>query len=65
MNTYGIIDSNGCHIDVSKTEKGAKSYASRRGYKKVSIRYNCGYDVEIIAIKGANGRWVAPDLENI
>jgi plastocyanin domain-containing protein len=51
MNTYGIFDRTGCHVDVSKTEKGAKQYATRNGYDKVSIRYNGGYHVDIIAIK--------------
>lgn len=56
-NTYGVLDSNNIHTDVSKTERGAKQYATRHGYTQVSIRYNSGYDVDIIAVK--NGRkWV-------
>lgn len=57
-NTYGIVNRDGVHIDVSKSEKGAKQYATRNGYDKVSIRYNSGYDVDIIAVKNKNGRWV-------
>ena len=57
MNTYGILDSNNCHIDVSKTEKGAKNYATRNGYNKVSIRFNCGYNVQVVAEKVGN-KWV-------
>jgi plastocyanin domain-containing protein len=55
-NTYGII-SNGAHIDVSNTEKGAKQYATKNGYTQVSIRYNGGYIAQVIAErKGA--KWV-------
>jgi hypothetical protein len=55
MNTYGVI-SNGTHIDTSKTEKGAKNYATRHGYTKVSIRFNLGYIAAEIAEK-INGKW--------
>ena len=55
MNTYGII-SNGAHIDTSKTEKGAKNYATRHGFTKVSIRFNYGYIAQEIAEK-VNGKW--------
>lgn len=55
MNTYGVI-SNGAHIDTSKTEKGVKNYATRHGFTKVSIRFNCGYIVAEIAEK-INGKW--------
>jgi hypothetical protein len=55
MNIYGVI-SNGTHIDTSKTEKGAKNYATRHGYTKVSIRFNCGYIAAEIAEK-INGKW--------
>ena len=51
---YGVLDRNDCHIDVSMTERGAKNYATRHGYKTVSIRYNCGYNVQVIAVK--NGK---------
>ena len=57
MNTYGVLDSNNCHIDVSKTERGAKNYATRHGYKTVSIRYNSGYNVVVVAEKIYN-KWV-------
>jgi len=61
MNTYGVI-SNGTHIDTSKTEKGAKNYATRHGYTKVSIRFNCGYIATEIAEK-VNGKWKTIDTE--
>jgi len=61
-NTYGVVNSNGIHTDVSKTEKGAKNYATRHGYNKVSIRYNSGYNVDIIAIKKGT-RWTKPPID--
>lgn len=57
MNTYGIVNSDGAHIDVSKSEKGAKQYATKHGYDKVSIRYNSGYVAEVISIK-SKGKWI-------
>jgi hypothetical protein len=57
MNTYGVLNQDNCHIDVSKTERGAKQYATRHGYKLVSIRYNLGYNAKVIA-KKVNGKWV-------
>lgn len=56
MNTFGIIDVNGCHIDTSKTLKGAKRYATLNGYNKVSMRLNNGYIARIVAEK-INGNW--------
>nr|WP_317632314.1 hypothetical protein [uncultured Flavobacterium sp.] len=57
QNTYGVLDNNGIHTDVSNTEQGAKNYATRNGYNKVSIRYNCGYTAELIAEK-INNNWI-------
>lgn len=56
MNTYGVLDRNDCHTDVSNTLRGAKCYATRHGYSTVSVRYGCGYDVSPLAFR-ANGRW--------
>lgn len=55
QNTYGVTI-NGVHTDISKTEKGAKRYATKNNYDIVSIRYNCGYIAEQIAVK-VNGKW--------
>lgn len=57
MNIYGILDSNDCHIDISISLKGTKRYATIHGYNKVSIRYNCGYDVDILFEK-RNNKWI-------
>ena len=56
QNTYGVLGKDGNHIDVSKTEKGAKNYASRHGYTKVSIRLNGGYNAVVISEKKGK-RW--------
>lgn len=58
MNIYGVVNYKGEHIDVSISEKGAKNFATRNGYKMVSVRYNCGYDVEIVAEKNDKGKWI-------
>lgn len=55
MNTYGVVVS-GTHTDASRTERGAKQYATRNGIDTVSVRYNCGYVAEEIA-KRINGKW--------
>jgi len=59
--TFGVLNHEGVHIDVSKSLKGAKNYATRNGYTKVSIRYNMGYIASIVAEK-INGKWV--NIEN-
>ena len=56
MDIYGIIDSNGGHIDISRNLNTTKAYATKHGYKQISIRYNCGYVCEIIAEK-KNNKW--------
>ena len=54
-NIYGVLV-DGVHIDVSKTERGAKQYATRHGYLTVTVRYNCGYIAARIAHK-YTGKW--------
>lgn len=54
---YGVVGKDGVHHDVSKSLLGAKQYATRHGYTQVSIRFNCGYNVAIVAVKD-NGKWV-------
>jgi ABC-type phosphonate transport system ATPase subunit len=56
-NVYGITY-NGIHTDTSNTERGAKCYATRNGFTTVSVRFNCGYVVAIIAER-VNGKWQA------
>lgn len=53
---YGVLNHSGCHTDVSKTLRGAKNYATRHGYNRVSERTNCGYHVRMVAVK-INGKW--------
>lgn len=56
-NIFGVINSEGIHTDVSNSERGAKRYATLNGYNKVSIRYNGGYVVDVVAEK-INNKWV-------
>tara|TARA_R110000824_G_scaffold259742_1_gene448430 strand:+ start:271 stop:480 length:210 start_codon:yes stop_codon:yes gene_type:complete len=53
---YGVLDNDRCHVDVSNTERGAKNYATRNGYDLISVRYNGGYNVDMVAMKIAN-KW--------
>lgn len=59
-NTYGVAPQ-GSYTDVSLTERGAKSFATRNGYKEIYIRFNSGYHVELIAVKQPNGKWSKPE----
>lgn len=54
-NIYGVLV-DGVHIDISKTERGAKQYATKHGYLTVTVRYNCGYIAAQIAHK-YTGKW--------
>ena len=54
---YGIITSRGTHIDVSNSLLGAKQYATRHDYEKVSKRNDAHYHAQIVAIK-TNGKWI-------
>jgi hypothetical protein len=54
---YGIAcGTDNIHYDVSHTERGAKNYATRNGYTKVTKRN--GYNALIISEK-KNGKWVS------
>lgn len=53
---FGVINSEGTHTDTSKTLRGAKNYATRNGYNKVSKR--TGYNARIISVKLSNNKWV-------
>lgn len=56
MNIYGIVNKDGIHTDMSTSLKGAKRMATLRGYDKVSVRYNCGYTVQVLFEK-INNKW--------
>jgi hypothetical protein len=62
MNIYGVMI-DGVHHDVSRTERGAKRYATKHGYNIVTMRYNCGYIAAQIAQK--NGKKWKPIFTNI
>lgn len=60
MKIYGVLDGNGCHIDISKSEKAAKKHATQHGYDIVSVRYDGSLYVDVVAIKSKlTGRWVS------
>lgn len=61
---YGILNKDNCHIDTSNTLQGAKNYATRNGYKKVSKRI--GYNSQLICKKVAKN-WINQNrcLKNI
>ena len=54
---YGVTI-NGIHTDVSKTQQGAKNYATRNGFTIVSVRFGCGCIVDILAEK-VDGVWIS------
>lgn len=55
-NTYSV-SIKGEYRDVSKTERGAKNYATRNDFNEVYIRFNNGYHIALIATK-INNNWV-------
>lgn len=55
MYIYGIID-NDCLIDISKSEKGCKRYATINGYTKIGCRNVNSYNAIILAEK-LNNKW--------
>jgi len=62
---YGIKSSTGEHIDVSKTERGAKAYATRHGYAVVTMRNAAHYYVVELAYK-RDGKWFyIPSAETV
>jgi hypothetical protein len=53
---YGVLNNEEIHTDVSNTLLGAKQYATRNGYNKVSARI--GYVAYVVSVKLSNGKWV-------
>lgn len=51
---YGVLDSNDCLIDISKTERGAKRYATLNDYNKIG--YRLGYHA-FISHEKINNKW--------
>lgn len=49
---YGVLNKEGIHIDVSNTLQGAKNFATRNSYNRVSKRM--GYTTRLIATKEGN-----------
>jgi hypothetical protein len=56
-NTFGICNNNGEYFEISKTEKGAKNYATRNGYKIIYMRFNLSLNIAPFAYK-KNNKWL-------
>ena len=54
--TYGVLN-NGIHTDTSNSERGAKIYATKNGFNCVSVRFDSGYFVRIVATKQGK-KWI-------
>lgn len=54
---YGIVTTSGEHIDISKSEKATKRYATLNGYEIVSRRDVNHYYVDVIA-KKIGKKWI-------
>jgi hypothetical protein len=54
IKVYGSTDNKNVHTDTSTTLLGAKQYATRNGFKTVSIRI--GYNVTLLEYK-LFGKW--------
>jgi|GEM_PF-2944742 len=52
---YGILDKDNCLIDISRSERGAKVYATKNGYNKIG--YRIGYN-GFISHEKINNKWV-------
>ena len=51
---YGSTNNNNVHTDTSNTLLGAKQYATRNGFKNVSVRI--GYNITLLEYKQQN-KW--------
>ena len=54
IRVYGSTNNKNIHTDTSNTLLGAKQYATRNGFKNVSIRV--GYNIELLEYKEGN-KW--------
>lgn len=60
---YGSTNNNNIHTDTSNTLLGAKQYATRNGFKNVSIRI--GYNVTLLEYKQRNKWYKYDDFLNL
>ena len=60
---YGSTDNKNIHTDTSNTLLGAKQYATRNGYKNVSVRI--GYNVTLLEYKQGNNWYKYDDFLNL
>lgn len=53
MRIYGVLDSKGSHVDVSRSLDAVKRYAATNGHTKITCRFN--YNAIVLYIrKGRN-----------
>ena len=52
---YGVTNKENIHTDTSNTLHGAKCYATRNGFKNVSMRI--GYSAILLEYRDASGKW--------
>lgn len=60
---YGVIGSDGGHIDTALTERGAKRYATIHGYAVVTRVHRVSLAVEVVAHK-RGCRWYAGGVKH-
>ena len=60
---YGSTNNNNIHTDTSSTLLGAKQYATRNGFKNVSVRI--GYNVTLLEYKQENNWYKYEDFLSI
>ena len=58
---YGIVNHKNEHIDASTTLHGAKCYATRNSYDRISKR--CGYNI-VSEWEKVNNKWAKRSLNN-
>ena len=63
IKTYGSTDNKNIHTDTSNTLLGAKQYATRNGFKNVSVRI--GYNVTLLEYKQGNNWYKYDDFLNL
>lgn len=63
IKVYGSTNNKNVHIDTSKTLLGAKQYATRNGYKNVSVRI--GYNVTLLEYKQNNSWYKYQEFLNL
>ena len=56
MLIFGVIDNNNCLIDISRSLRGCKRYATLNGYNKIGFRNANSYNA-VISHEKINNKW--------